>query len=955
MDPFDESSVLIPSATLEDFPVGGSDSDARSLLAGWTVLWHPVLLAQTQQVPTWYRADAPPNPDGPRVIVVPEPSQETLPSDFRRRCEANPQCLWVTGADRAEMMASLGLEIDDPKCGPLKYSDRELGIQDFFAAGYLSLQIQIMTRRLRYTSNLDELYLQGRIVAAAQAFLDRDAQAAAEGLHDVFDCLSEERDHYFSSDPHLIDLNLLTPSVLDKALETGWDERLGNRLAEDDESNSILRAPSNVLIDGEVAAHLNGSDNEKHIAFCKRVSGGEIGWAGGGPPNESNKMPLDGLTMSQAVSAFAEGTQLAESAIGVRPSVYGRLSGLTPSDLIPTLASLGYRGVMPLDFVAGTGFGDESKVLLSSGSTEIEALTAKPIDASSDRSFLSLGAQLGEAIDTGEIATALLTHWPDQVCDSFLDLCRAATWCVALGKFWSIEKYFRDGERPYHSGSVDALSKQSVDSLLATLGEPERALSLMASDFCQEIARETSANVVAIASIASPALLENGSMGHEEGISEDEAVASALGGQLAGQGTAANVKRIVSMNSQCVASRQQATLAGGAPEDESYIYAATKSGGGNCAVTFDVPAMGFTQVAATTSVKGAGLWKKLWGGNKGIAEDAVLKNQFMAVSISEDAGGISGVYSASRGNRLSMRFVAIDQSTSESGTGEMVCTGLKILRSDPSVGIMETRGEIRNDAGRKMAIFRLAYRLERGSRRLAISGCITPEKTEAEDSGKSLWKNCFAIRTAVASEAPTIRALVRDKIHRCTSRRVIAPLGLLIDEVERQTVLTGHGLPLHRIVSDRFVDTPLGKVGQSEEIEFEFSYVLDSPHPVATARGCLVPSRTLALDASGGKLQTSQAWLVHVSAKETLVTDIKVARRADGKLAARFNVIQTRPKASEVRLQFCTFVSAAFLADEHGIDRPLEELPEDVRCNDGVIEFSLGSHQALDMVAVFDV
>ena len=70
MAPFDECSVLIPSATLEDFPMGGPDSDARSLLAGWTVLWHPLLLAQTEQMPTWYRADSPPTPESVMPIRI---------------------------------------------------------------------------------------------------------------------------------------------------------------------------------------------------------------------------------------------------------------------------------------------------------------------------------------------------------------------------------------------------------------------------------------------------------------------------------------------------------------------------------------------------------------------------------------------------------------------------------------------------------------------------------------------------------------------------------------------------------------------------------------------------------------------------------------------------------------------------------------------------------------------
>lgn len=1025
MEPFDETSVLIPSATLEDFPVGGSDADARSLLAGWTVLWHPRLLSQTKQTPTWYRSDAPPTPDGPRAVVVPEPSMGNLPSDFRRRCDANPSCLWVTGANRAEMLSQFGLSPDDPAYAPLQCSGRSVCVEDFFAAGYLSLQIQIMTRRLRYTSNLDELHLQGRIVAAANGFLERDAGAAAEGLHDVFDCLSEERDHYFSSDPHLIDFNLLTPKVLDDALDSPWLNEIDGRLAEDDESNGILRVPSNVLVDGDVAEHvrIKSDRDERYKSFRDLLKSGKVGWAGGGPvggnrgngcashassganANGTNNdasqersdssesaigMSLDTMSMSQAVDSFSHGTSVAEQAMGIRPTVYARLSGLTPADLIPTLASLGYRGVIPLDFTGGTGFGEESKVLLSSGASEIEALTAKPIDASSDLAFLSIGARLGEAIDTGEIATALLTHWPGQECDSYRDLCRAATWSIALGKFWSIEKYFSEGERPYHSGASEALSKQSANSFVDQIasGSVSRALSSVAGKFRESIARESYGNAIAISSIAAPTLVDEpgqlaqqepaeSEVGHPESLQSvstktlstktmaTQAIAVALGLSPDAVSVQADepgnaIGQIVAMNPHGVGVRRQSVLSSGAPSDESYIYASTKTGEGDCALTFDVPAMGFTQVVGARPVRGPGLLKSLWGGSKGIAEDAVLKNQFMAVSISEESGGVSGIYSASRGNRLSMRLVAVCDGTSENEPGKMVCQKVVVKQSDPSVGQIQTVGEIQNNDGEKLATYELSYRLMRGSRKLDIQGVIEPVGDRQANSKPGFWKNYLAIRTAVASEAPTYRVLVRDKVHRCVSKRFVAPMGVLIDEGERQTLLTGHGLPLHRIVGDRFVDTPIASPNDSGQVSFDFSCVLDSPHPVAVARACMIPPvalavETLAVDAKASAIKTNQAWLVHVSAKEVLVTDFQTVRRKDGKLATRFKAVQTRPKTSQVRLQFCTFAEAAFVADHRGVDRPLEELPEDVRCNDGVVEFSLSGHQVIDMVAVFDV
>lgn len=141
MAPFDECCVLIPSATLEDFPTNAADFDARSILAAWTVLWHPQLLAQTEQLPTWYRADSPPDIDGPRIVVVPTLSVDQLPRGYEAKCQKQGDCRWITGETREEMLAALDLAPSPT----LKTDHRELDICDFFAAGFASLQIQVMT------------------------------------------------------------------------------------------------------------------------------------------------------------------------------------------------------------------------------------------------------------------------------------------------------------------------------------------------------------------------------------------------------------------------------------------------------------------------------------------------------------------------------------------------------------------------------------------------------------------------------------------------------------------------------------------------------------------------------------------------------------------------------------------------------------------------------------------
>ena len=43
--------ILLPCHSLEDFPVHHEGDDAAGLLAGWSALWHPQLIASAHTIP----------------------------------------------------------------------------------------------------------------------------------------------------------------------------------------------------------------------------------------------------------------------------------------------------------------------------------------------------------------------------------------------------------------------------------------------------------------------------------------------------------------------------------------------------------------------------------------------------------------------------------------------------------------------------------------------------------------------------------------------------------------------------------------------------------------------------------------------------------------------------------------------------------------------------------------
>ena len=298
--------------------------------------------------------------------------------------------------------------------------------------------------------------------------------------------------------------------------------------------------------------------------------------------------------------------------------------------------------------------------------------------------------------------------------------------------------------------------------------------------------------------------------------------------------------------------RQTAQTNGFLTDAAKHVYA-TSPERGKTAVTVDVPACGFVVVrgggheepksSLTDKIR------KAFGGKpKTIAEENTLRNEFMEVSVSGESGGISGVYSgATRGNRFSMRLV---ESRGGAATeSRMVGSGLKITRNTPALGCIETTGELKsNDGGTADARFTLRYTLPRGSRVLRVDGEIIPAAARPQGESKGgrtednvgPWRDYFAARAAVASESCICRTLLRDRVHRGKTRRLVAPLGVVIDEAERQTLVAADGRAFHRRVDDRFLDTLLQVAGETETT-FTLYYGFDLPHPVVDARALIAP------------------------------------------------------------------------------------------------------------------
>jgi alpha-mannosidase len=182
---FQELAILLPCHSLEDFPQHHEGSAADGLLANWTAMWHPSLLAAQEKGPVWHRADDPPENVTKKLLLIPAVSQPDLPGDFEERAKSQAAHLIVGETDREEIVQRVFAAI-----GQESEVDQEL-VADFFALGYCFLQIQLLTRQMRYSSNLDEGHFFQQVLAAARAADTGDSETAGEKIAACFDLLAE--------------------------------------------------------------------------------------------------------------------------------------------------------------------------------------------------------------------------------------------------------------------------------------------------------------------------------------------------------------------------------------------------------------------------------------------------------------------------------------------------------------------------------------------------------------------------------------------------------------------------------------------------------------------------------------------------------------------------------------------------------------------------------------------
>lgn len=865
---FQELAILLPCHSLEDFPQHHEGSDAEGLLASWTALWHPALLAGLERGPQWYRADDPPDEVGGKLVVVPSVSREELPADFLSRARSDAACLICDEVDRSRI-----IEVALASAGETPQIEPDLAA-DFLALGYCYLQMQLLTRQMRYSSNLDEGHFFKQLLAGAAAANEQDADSARAKLTACFDMLGEERDHYYSVDAYLIDVTIVDGRALGG---------LPSELA--------VQVPLNLLVSGEHLAELAESQPELLEQIRAAVETGQIGFVGG--EDVEGMLPL--LSCEMLLERMHRGAALYETHLGKRPEVYGRQkSGLSP--LLPqVLDKLGYQGA--LHFTLDEGRlppGSQAKTRWEgSDGTAIDAIAKPPLDAAQAGTFLGFAQILGDSMDSDHVATLCFVHWPGAASVWYDDLRRCTRYGAPLGRFTTVDEYFRETYMPGHVDRFDADRYSNPYLRRAVIRREENFLSRQIDRSAEQVQQEEAHGLQALASC-----LSGDTFSAEPESDRVQEVAQLVAKSLprqAGDPTSGCLVLNPATNARraLVDVSQLASL----PRVERPVYAAASDGEQKLAVV-DVPGMGFTWIAPSVGTAAA---RKP---GPSLVEDVsaqrdtlLLRNEYLEAYIDPRTGALKALKDyGSRGNRLSQQLAGRRRTPGQAPSyTSMVAESARVSVDNEIVGEIITEGKLLFDeelAGR----FRQTFRVQRGSRVLQLDIQLESLTEAAADA----WDNYFACRFAWADEAAQLYRCLHESRLATDAKRFESPHFVEIETGDQRTALLTGGLCFHRRTDYRALDTVLVVRGEQRR-EFRLGLAVDPPDSLDAARQLVSPPVVVTQEACPPHPHAS-GWLFHFDSKNIVATSWKPVVESGTIVGMRLRLRETQGRSARTRL-----------------------------------------------------
>lgn len=896
------ATVLLPCHSLDDFPVHVSGADGDGILSAWSALWHPRLIAATGRLPSWHRADEPPELKGAALVVIPAVSEPLLPDG------------WVDDATRNGAVVVRAKQTREEICqvalDALGESPSAVGhpmTADFWALGFCYLQIELLTRQMRYTSNVDLVHLENQLVPAAQELLAEKADEAREHLTRCFNSLAEARDHFYPVNVYLIDLTLAAPTTTGASLIAALDTEF----------------PVNLLITGNGLEKIAEHQPDVIAAIRAAVAANRCCIVGG--EEFEGELPLQ--SMESVLDNLKNGMTVYETRTSLKPSIFARRRyGLSP--LLPGLLSrLGFTGALhfTLDDGRFPEWGQSKARWEGADGSMLETMFRIPMDAAQTQTFLRFPERLARTMDLDHVATLTFAHWPGQTCEWMEDIYRAARYNPILGKFVTLQDYFRDTDTPYEVARLKPDQYRSPYLAQDVSSNAADPISRRADGYREHFRTQAANTARTIVSLITgrhvPPISDN------QPDPKDAANAVAAAVRPDGSGSLGSLIVNTASFRRSISVRRESA--------GDYVRV-------------EVPAMGFAWVAdeerspiVSTS-------------SKPLAEGNILRNQHLEVVIHPESGGIQAIRIPNkRGNRLSQQLALripappvrpgeAWRDPDESCTySEMKLDGMEVTSSGPVLGEILTTGRLLDREGRRVAGFRQTTGLFFDSRVVSIDIELDVDEPLRADP----WESYYAARFAWSDAAADLRRSLHGTSVLTESRRIEAPEFVEINTASTKASVLTCGYPFHRAAGSRMLDSMLVVRGETRR-KFHLAVAIDSDVTAQAAQGELLPIMAVPnvpAPTAAGK----SGWLFHLDVKNLLATNWEPLCEDEKITGIRVRLLETEGRSGRACLRTFRPVGKARQTDLIGNSLG------DVTVNEDRLLIDYGGHEWLQLEMEF--
>ncbi len=919
-------------------------------------MWHPALLQIAQAMPSWLPAEEPPPEPAQRLILLPECSRNSLPDPDWPRV-ATEQGGWVVDgwSSRDDLIATLLKNLDHPPDN----LHHEL-VAGFLALGFCHFQVELLTRQLRYMSNLDEESFQSELLLAVDEIFKGDVEAARRQLESTFELLHEAREYFYPVEAHLLDLTLVAPTTLGNSLR--------GELADG--------KAANLMLSGEMLRQMARQEPATCKALADALKSNTATLVGG----EYLEAPLPLLPPEAIRRHLQQGISTYENILGVRPTVFGRRRfGLTPV-LPQILKKFGFIGAIHCAFDDGRfPVGNQSRIVWQGADgTPIEAIGRIPMNIDGAAAFLSLPEQLGGAMDLDHVATAVFAHWPGRSSTWYHDLRRVADYSPVVGVFSSITDYFEESQfssqevkytadqyrSPYlqqdvAAGRDDPISRwvryyhrraiaeavQTLEMLTAACGTPPRAAG--ESDRIDEVE-----NSITTDSEADDRLDERLQSDLDDAIAR---FSESLTGSTSLTGSDTEVGKgietgYLAANPWSFPRRVRVETPELANPPE--VAEPVRATDGESAVV-DVPAMGFAWVGPGPNdpaepdkpAKARKPWWRKQREEPPMTEENVLRNEFAEVTLDPHTGALSIADYYSRGPRIAQQVALRTpqgrgaEPDDDSNYSVMAADEITVTQAGPIVGEIVCRGRLVDRNVNRLAGFVQTTRLWRGSRIVEVRIDLDIEKQPETNP----WASYYAARFAWDDATSDVFRSVNMASVPTEGVRLEAPHFIDIRSGKSRTTLLTGGLPYHRRFGPRKVDMLLAVRGEAAR-SFRFGIGIDLPAAMPAAIGFLAPETVVpAVRCPPAKA----GWWFHLDSRNVIATYWEPIFADDSLTGFRVRVLQTENRRAKLGLRSFRLVKSAAKI-RPGDDDPLQ-LPVDA----DRITVDLGPYEWAEVEAEF--